>query len=108
MFSVTKGSAAERAGLRSLYEEAYASGHLLVISRLEGKSVMPSSVCTAGLINCCDHYEIRDTLISAIEQQERIMLHIMAWPNQTRPYPQAACVATLRPPDGNECCSQTC
>ncbi|PON71742.1 PDZ domain containing protein [Parasponia andersonii] len=106
VFSIIKGSAADRAGLRSLYQEACESGQLLVISRLEGKSVMPSNVCAAGLIHCCDHNEIRDTLTSAIDLMEKIQLHIMAWPNQTRPYSQASAAETLRPPSvSNGCCS---
>ncbi|XVF35286.1 hypothetical protein REPUB_Repub18cG0132600 [Reevesia pubescens] len=101
VYSVTKGSAADRAGLQQLLEEANAKKHLLVISRLEGKSLMPSSVSSAGLIHCCDHNEIRDTLTSAIDGMDIIQLHIMAWPNQTRPdTPQAIVAATLRPPNG--------
>lgn len=106
VFSITKGLAADRAGFRSLYEQACESGHLLVISRLEGKSVMPSTVCVLGLIHCCDHNEIRDTLTSAIDQMEKIQLHIMAWPKQTCPFTQASGAATLRPPNVNDgCCS---
>ncbi|XVE70856.1 hypothetical protein DITRI_Ditri10aG0104200 [Diplodiscus trichospermus] len=99
--SVTKGSAADRAGLQQLLEEANAKKHLLVISRLEGKSLMPSCVGSNGLIYCCDHNEIRDTLTSAIDQMEIVQLHIMAWPNQTRPHAsKAISAATLRPPNG--------
>ncbi|KAH7523861.1 hypothetical protein FEM48_Zijuj06G0056900 [Ziziphus jujuba var. spinosa] len=104
IYSVTKGSAADRAGLGSLHDEACGSGHLLVMSRLEGKSLMPSHVSSGGLIHCCDHTELRDTLTSAIDQMDRIQIHVMAWPNQTRlnNVPQPLGVATLRPPDG--CC----
>lgn len=98
---MTKDSAADRAGLGHLYEEANKTGHLLVISRLEGKSLMPSSVCSAGLINCCDHNEIKDTLTSAINEMESIQVHLMAWPNQTYPNnTKAIGVATLQPPEG--------
>ncbi|KAK7852310.1 hypothetical protein CFP56_039325, partial [Quercus suber] len=41
VYSVTEGSATDRAGLGNLFEEAIAFAYLLVISRLEGKSVMP-------------------------------------------------------------------
>ncbi|XVE97741.1 hypothetical protein REPUB_Repub03eG0044700 [Reevesia pubescens] len=100
VYSVTKGSAADRAGLHQLLEEANAQKHLLVISRLEGKSLMPSTVSSSGLIHCCDHNEIRDTLTSAIDGMDIIQLHIMAWPNQTRPdIHQAIGAATLRPPN---------
>ncbi|XP_015572889.3 uncharacterized protein LOC8258561 [Ricinus communis] len=83
VYSVTKGSAADRAGAWQLYEEANKNGHLLIISRLGGKSLLPSSVCSAGFIHCCDHNEIKDTLASAIEQIDSIQIHFMAWPDQT-------------------------
>lgn len=100
--SVTKGSAADRAGLGSLHEEAYESGHQLVISRLEGKSLMPSNVSSAGLIHCCDHTEIRGTLTLAIDQMDRILIHVMTWPNQALPHTlqPVGAAASLRPPDG--------
>ncbi|KAL5559500.1 hypothetical protein UlMin_035711 [Ulmus minor] len=100
VYSVIKESAADRAGLRSLLEEAYTSGHLVVMSRLEGKSLVPLNACSAGLIHCCDHNEIRDTLTSAVDQLDRVRLHIMAWPSQTRPSTQEVGVATLCPPNG--------
>ncbi|XP_009334745.2 uncharacterized protein LOC103927532 [Pyrus x bretschneideri] len=101
--SVAKGSPADRSGLRSLHEEAYASGYQLVISRLEGKSLMPSYVSSAGLIHCCDHTEIKETLHSAIDQMDRVQFHLMAWSNHLlRVAPKSIGVATLRPPSG--CC----
>ncbi|KAF9662299.1 hypothetical protein SADUNF_Sadunf18G0038600 [Salix dunnii] len=101
VYSVTKGSAAERAGLRDLYEEANKVGHLLVISRLEGKSLMPSSVCSMGLIHCCDQNEVKDTLISSIEEIDSIQIHLMAWPNHTHARKtKANGVAALQPPKG--------
>ncbi|OWM63344.1 hypothetical protein CDL15_Pgr022089 [Punica granatum] len=100
IYSVALGSAAERAGLGHLHEEANAKGHLLVISRLEGKSVMPSSVCSSGLINCCNHNDIRDVLTQAIERTEGIRIHIMAWPNQARLASPRGMVSTLQPPSG--------
>ncbi|KAF3446091.1 hypothetical protein FNV43_RR11270 [Rhamnella rubrinervis] len=101
--SVTKGSAADRAGLGRLHEEAYGSGHLLVISRLEGKSLMPSNACSAGFIHCCDHSEIRDLLSLAIDQTDRVLIHVMTWSKQTRPnaLQPVGAVASLRPPDGS-------
>lgn len=100
--SATKGSAADRAGLGSLHEEARGSGHQLVISRLEGKSLMPSNVSSAGLIHCCDQTEIRDTLTLAIDQMDRILIHVMKWPNQACPQTlqPVGAAASLRPPDG--------
>ncbi|XP_002324779.2 uncharacterized protein LOC7463765 [Populus trichocarpa] len=99
--SVTKGSAAERAGLSDLFEEANKVGHLLVISRLEGKSLMPSSVCSMGLIHCCDQNEVKDTLISSIDEMDSIQIHLMAWPNQTHSSnTKANGVAHLQPPKG--------
>lgn len=85
MYSVAKGSAADRAGMWDLYEEANATGHLLVISRLEDKSIMPASASSDGLLHCCAHNEIRDTLTNAIYRMDGIHVHIMAWPNRTRP-----------------------
>ncbi|XP_062159873.1 uncharacterized protein LOC133867183 [Alnus glutinosa] len=100
VYSVTNGLAADRAGLGHLREEAIATGYLVVISRLEGKSIMPSNACSDGLIHCCDHNEIRDTLTSAIAQMDIIQLHIMAWPHQTCPTSaaQSMAAAKLRPP----------
>ncbi|KAJ6862569.1 hypothetical protein NC652_039425 [Populus alba x Populus x berolinensis] len=48
-------------GLSNLYEEANIGGHLLVISRLEGKSLTPSIVCSMGLMHCCDQNEVKDS-----------------------------------------------
>ncbi|KAL3744525.1 hypothetical protein ACJRO7_013743 [Eucalyptus globulus] len=99
IFSVTKGSAADCAGLGRIHEEANAAGHLLVVSRLEvshvqvlhsrypspGKNLMPSNACSEGLIHCCEHSDIREVLTAAIDTMDRIKIHIMGWPNQTRP-----------------------
>ncbi|CAK7352842.1 unnamed protein product [Dovyalis caffra] len=101
VYSVTKGSAAGRAGLSDLYEEANKIGHLLVISRLEGKSLMPSSVCSMGLMHCCDQNEIKDSLIYAMDQMDSIQIHLMAWPNHTyASNAKANGVVTLQPPKG--------
>lgn len=83
--TVALGSPADRSGLWHLHQEAQANGKLVVISRLEGKSLMPSSTSSAGLVNCCDPNDIRETLASAIDRMESIRLHIMAWPGQTPP-----------------------
>ncbi|XP_070011044.1 uncharacterized protein [Nicotiana sylvestris] len=83
IYSVTKGTAAERGGLVHLFEQANKSEQLLVISRLEGKSLLPSTVSPEGLIYCCDHSDIKETLNLAMERSDSIRLHIMAWPNQT-------------------------
>ncbi|KAF8040638.1 hypothetical protein BT93_B2764 [Corymbia citriodora subsp. variegata] len=85
IFSVTKGSAADRTGLGRIHEKANAAGHLLVVSRLEGKSLMPSNACSEGLIHCCEHSDVREVLTAAIDAMDRIKIHIMGWPNQTRP-----------------------
>ncbi|XP_034684454.1 uncharacterized protein LOC117913565 [Vitis riparia] len=99
VFSVTRGSAADRAGLGQLWEEANKTGSLVVIARLEGRSLLPSTVSSAGLISCCDHSEIKDTLNSMMDQMESVHLQVMAWPNQTFPQaPQATGAAKLRPP----------
>ncbi|KAL3745638.1 hypothetical protein ACJRO7_014714 [Eucalyptus globulus] len=85
IFSMTKGSAADRAGLGRIHKEANAAGHLLVVSRLEGKSQMPSNACSEGLIPCCEHSDIREVLTAASDAMDRIKIHIMGWPNQTHP-----------------------
>ncbi|KAG6608346.1 hypothetical protein SDJN03_01688, partial [Cucurbita argyrosperma subsp. sororia] len=79
--AVTKGSAADRCGLGSLLEEAKTTNHLLLIARLEGKSVIPSNVSSTGLIHCCDQAEIRSTLTSAMDRMDSVRLHIMALPD---------------------------
>lgn len=66
-----------------LFEQANKSEQLLVISRLEGKSLLPSTVSPEGLIYCCDHSDIKETLNLAMERSDSIRLHIMSWPNQT-------------------------
>ncbi|XP_027180774.1 uncharacterized protein LOC113779403 [Coffea eugenioides] len=97
--SVTKETAAERAGLGDLLEQANKTGHLVVISRLEGRSLMPSTVSSDGLIHCGDNAEIKDTLTSAIEELDSIRIHIMSWPNNMiHQAPQPLDVSTLRPP----------
>lgn len=102
IYSVMTGTSADRAGLRELQEEATANGFLLVMSRLEGKSTMPTSVCFDGLVHCCDQAEIKDLLISAIDQYDTIKMHLMAWPNQTRPSSiQPVGFAALLPPQGS-------
>ncbi|GLT75962.1 hypothetical protein SLA2020_476510 [Shorea laevis] len=57
---------------------------------LEGKSLIPSSGTSSGVINCCDHIEIRQTLTFAVNRMDGVQLHIMAcltWPGLTRPIP---------------------
>ncbi|KAF9590403.1 hypothetical protein IFM89_034196 [Coptis chinensis] len=99
--TVAKGSAADRAGLRQLQEQASEIGHLVMISRLEGKSLMPSMVSSSGLIHCCDSIEVKDTLAYAIEKMDCISLHIMEWADHKVPphVPRDVGVATLRPPN---------
>ncbi|KAI4377520.1 hypothetical protein MLD38_015129 [Melastoma candidum] len=100
VFSVMRGLAADRAGLGSAHEEASGSGYLLVISRLEGKSLMPSHVCSEGLIHCCEQSEIREVLTSAIDRMEAVQVHIMGWPNQMRSGSSPAKgMAALLPPE---------
>ncbi|KAL8113461.1 hypothetical protein AgCh_020684 [Apium graveolens] len=99
VYGVTRGTAADRAGLRQLYEEARKTRHLVVISRLEGKSLMPTKASSVGLIHCCDNADIKETLTSAMEDLDSIKLHIMCWPNNTSTNPlRRAGAATLRPP----------
>lgn len=98
--AVTKGSAADRAGLRELFEKSAETGHMVVISRLQGKSVMPTLVSSDSLLHCCDHGDIKETLIGAVDQLETIRLHLMALPSTTlsgSTTPSVG-VATLRPP----------
>ncbi|KAK2391938.1 hypothetical protein QL285_065349 [Trifolium repens] len=99
IYSVMKDTSADRGGLRELHEEATANGNLLVISRLDDKNTIPTSVCSDGLIHCCDHAEIKDLLISAIHQYETIQLHVMAWPNQTRSSQNHVGFSALLPPE---------
>lgn len=99
VYSVTTGTAAERAGLGELFEQANRTGHMLVISRLQGKSLMPSSVDSEGLIHCCENADIKHALFSALERTEGIQLHFMGWPNQTVSDPPVSAAAALRPPD---------
>ncbi|KAG8375726.1 hypothetical protein BUALT_Bualt10G0130400 [Buddleja alternifolia] len=97
--SVTNGTAAERAGLGHLFEQAKRNMQLLVISRLQGKSLMPSTVNSEGLIHCCYNADIKQELFSAMEKTDSIQLHIMSWPNDiVAAAPPVSCAATLRPP----------
>lgn len=98
---MTRGTAADRAGLRQLSEQANKTGHLVVISRLDGKSLMPSKASSAGQIHCCDNADIKETLNSAMEDLDSIKLHIMSWPNKTLSNPPRAvgAAAALRPPN---------
>lgn len=99
IFAVTIGSAADRAGLRQLFENSIEMGHMVVISRLEGKNVMPTMVSSDGLLHCCNHDDIRDTLVGAVDQLESISLHIMSWPTtQNIHTTQPVGAAALRPP----------
>ncbi|PIN24000.1 hypothetical protein CDL12_03303 [Handroanthus impetiginosus] len=101
VYSVTEDSAADRAGLGDLLDQANRTHHLLVISRLQGKSLKPSIVDSEGLIHCCDNADIKETVSSAIEKSESIQIHIMSWPNQTVPAaPSSSAAATLQPPNG--------
>ncbi|XP_077234633.1 uncharacterized protein LOC143876822 [Tasmannia lanceolata] len=102
VYSVEKGSAAERAGLGCMHEQASESRNLVVISRLEGKSLMPSTVSSIGLIHCCDRADVKDTLALAMDRMDEIQLHVMAWSPEKAPFPhpsQAMGVAALRPPE---------
>ncbi|XP_051119601.1 uncharacterized protein LOC127243557 [Andrographis paniculata] len=102
--SVTQGTAAARAGLGDLFEEAKRSEHLLIVSRLQGKSLTPSTVDSEGLIHCCDNNEIKEALFSAMERRDSIQLHVMSWPKKTTaassaPTSQSGPAATLHPPN---------
>ncbi|OVA08377.1 hypothetical protein BVC80_209g108 [Macleaya cordata] len=107
IYSVTKGSAADRAGLGRLQKEASETGHLVVISRLEGKSVIPSTVSSTdtGLVHCCDIDELKGTIASAMDEMNELNLHVMGWPAPKAPptAPPAICstVATLMTPGPN-------
>ncbi|XP_042434982.1 uncharacterized protein LOC122020982 isoform X2 [Zingiber officinale] len=79
--SVSRGSAADRAGLLSLCDEASKSRNLLVISRLEGRGIIPAEASPEGLIRCCDQAGIKAALATAIRELEEVRLHVMAWPN---------------------------
>ncbi|KAM7258988.1 hypothetical protein ACFE04_014729 [Oxalis oulophora] len=62
--SVTERTAADRAGLGHLQTEARAIGHVLVIYRLEVKSMMmPSKVDSGGHIHCPGHNEIKQRVL---------------------------------------------
>ncbi|MED6198895.1 hypothetical protein PIB30_070918 [Stylosanthes scabra] len=98
IYSVMRGSVAEDAGLGELYEEAIENGFLLVISRLEGKSIMPKNVCSGGLLHCCDQSEINEAFNLAIEQYQTIEMHVMAWPNNQT---QTIGFASLLAPNGS-------
>ncbi|CAL9100259.1 unnamed protein product [Musa textilis] len=95
--SVFKGSAADRAGLRNLCSDASKTGHLVIISRLQGKGVLPSEVPSDGRIVCCDHTSIQEKLAAAIEEMVEVHLHIMRWPDQ-RPSSTNVGPAILVPP----------
>ncbi|KAL1532604.1 hypothetical protein AAHA92_32591 [Salvia divinorum] len=97
--SVARGTAAERAGLGQLFQQANRTRHLLVISRLKGKSLMPSTVDSDGLIQCCDNADIRRELFFAMEKADSIQLHLMSWPSEAVVSSPASVVATLRPPE---------
>ncbi|KAL8063145.1 hypothetical protein ABFS82_01G009200 [Erythranthe guttata] len=99
IYSITTGTAAERAGLGELFKQANRMGHMLVISRLQGKSLMPSTVDSEGLIHCCDNGDIKEALFSALEKMDSVQVHIMGWPNQTVAAPPVSAAAALRPPD---------
>jgi len=58
--------------VREMHEESSANGFLLVISRLQCKSIMPTSACSAGLVHCCDQSKMKHILSSAIDQYETI------------------------------------
>ncbi|XP_008798886.2 uncharacterized protein LOC103713657 [Phoenix dactylifera] len=102
--AVSKGLAADRAGLLKLYKEASDAGQLVLICRLEGRSLIPSEVSTKGLIRCCDHADIKKRLAAAIEQMEEVHLHIMAWSDQKSftPIPSTMGPLTLLPQPTNE------
>ncbi|KAL5193046.1 Pentatricopeptide repeat-containing protein [Glycine soja] len=94
IYSVMRGSPADRAGVREMYEESSANRFLLVISRLQCKSIMPTSACSAGLVHCCDQSEMKDILTSAIDQYETIQnqniphhaLHFFNWASNHNHY----------------------
>ncbi|KAK9166722.1 hypothetical protein Scep_001913 [Stephania cephalantha] len=75
-----KGSS-DRAGLQHLHEQARESDQLLVLSRLEEKSLVPSTVSSTGLIHWCDNAEVKNFLASAINNMDLIHLHFMTWLN---------------------------
>lgn len=90
IYSAIKDTSADHGGLRELHEKVTANGFLLAFSRLDDKStISPTNVCSDSLVHCCDH-EVKDLLISAIDQFETIQLHVMAWLNQTRASPRHA------------------
>ncbi|KAL3500839.1 hypothetical protein ACH5RR_039932 [Cinchona calisaya] len=103
VYSVAKETAADRAGLGELLDQANKTGHLVVISRLEGKNLVPSTVCSDGLIHCIDNNEIKEILTSAIEEMESIRVHIMSWPNKMiQQAQQELDASTLQPPQHSD------
>ncbi|KAH0969797.1 hypothetical protein GBA52_028393 [Prunus armeniaca] len=56
-----------------------------------------------GLIHCCDHTEIKETLASAIDQMERVQLHLMAWSNHLLPIVKAVSRHYDTPPPSGSC-----
>ncbi|XP_077234631.1 uncharacterized protein LOC143876821 isoform X2 [Tasmannia lanceolata] len=101
VYSVEKGLAGDRAGLRQMCDRANQSGKLVVISRVEGKSLMPSTVSATGVIHCYDYADVQDTFTSAVDHIDGIHLHVMAWPTEKAPHPhppQAMGPAALIPP----------
>ncbi|KAK1280637.1 hypothetical protein QJS04_geneDACA004949 [Acorus gramineus] len=91
--------AGDRAGLTELCDEASGTGHLVVISRLGGWGIMPSTVSASGVIQCCDQSDVRETLCLGIERAEEVCLHIMAWPTAHRSSAADRAPMNLLPPD---------
>lgn len=83
--SVDPGTVADRAGLRTVYQAAFAAGKLLVISRLAGEKITPWLVATSGSIRCFDTISISKKLSLHRQTGQPVRLHVMVWDGALTP-----------------------
>eukprot|EP00249_Psilotum_nudum_P021051 c27952_g1_i2 orf=475-1554(+) len=77
--SVENGTVADKAGLKTLYQEARSAGIKLVISRVGEEKITPSMVSSSGSIRCFDTLSISHKLVLHRQAGQPVKIQLMVW-----------------------------
>ncbi|XP_024539456.1 uncharacterized protein LOC9630103 [Selaginella moellendorffii] len=94
--SVDIGTAADRAGIRKIYDAACSANKLLVVSRVAGEKVTPWFVSASGAIRCFNAHSISEKISSHRQAREPIDFYFMVWTGGTNVKPASPSRARAR------------